>query len=493
MPAGASRAAALRSFLHPHRWPVRWRLAGASAALTLAILVLFGAIIGNLAAQRVRSDFNREVKAAATRLASQVHIVYTISNGPIVYGPRSLSDFVSANEASVVIRDASGVRRAAVPPSTNFGRPVPGIHTLGKMRVDTVLLRSGETGEIAGYVQYGRNLEHVDSTINRLWFFIVAGILGATLLASLAGLAIARRAMRPISSLTAAARRIAETGDSSRRMPEPKLDDEVGELAHTLEQMLRSLDAAKAETETAMKKQREFVADASHELRTPLTSILANLELLQASLNGDGHEDEQPMIDSALRSSTRMSRLVADLLLLARADAGRGRPHRRCDLAEVAGHAAAEVAPTLGDRRLLVENGHPLPLDGDPDELHRMVLNLLDNARRHTPPGATIELRLRGEDGEAVLEVADDGPGIPPELRDAVFDRFARGNGPADTALGPGSGLGLAIVRAVAESHGGTAEAAASESGGALLRVRIPLLPGPSDSKKRITPALDRL
>ena len=108
-------------------------------------------------------------------------------------------------------------------------------------------------------------------------------------------------------------------------MPAPKTDDEVGELARTLEQMLRSLDAARTEREEAMKKQREFVADASHELRTPLTSILANLELLQASLREPGRDEDQAMIDSALRSSQRMSRLVADLLLLARADAGQAR------------------------------------------------------------------------------------------------------------------------------------------------------------------------
>ena len=129
--------------------------------------------------------------------------------------------------------------------------------------------------------------------------------------------------MRPISALTATARQIAATGDPSRHMPDPKVEDEVGELARTLEQMLRSLDAARAEREAAMRKQREFVADASHELRTPLTSILANLELLQASLREPGQEDERAMVDSALRSSKRMSRLVADLLLLARADAGR--------------------------------------------------------------------------------------------------------------------------------------------------------------------------
>jgi two-component system, OmpR family, sensor kinase len=311
--------------------------------------------------------------------------------------------------------------------------------------------------------------------VTRLWIFILAGVLGGTLLASLAGAAIASRAMRPISSLTATARKIADTGDPSRHMPNPRAEDEVGELAATLEQMLRSLDAARADREAALRRQREFVADASHELRTPLTSILANLELLQAGLDGRGQEDQREMVDSALRSSSRMSRLVGDLLLLARADAGRIGTRTRCDLAEVAGNAAAEVAPTVGERQLRIENDRPLPVDGNPDELHRMVLNLLDNAVRHTPPGSAIELRLRAEGSSAVVEVADDGPGVPPELREQVFDRFVRGDGPADTATPGGSGLGLSIVKAVAVSHGGKAEVMASPTGGALFRVRLPL------------------
>ncbi|HEX8959490.1 MAG TPA: histidine kinase dimerization/phospho-acceptor domain-containing protein, partial [Solirubrobacterales bacterium] len=388
MASGGTRASRLR----PGGWPVRWRIAATSAGLTLAILLIFGGIIGKVATERIRSDFNREVKSAVTTLASQVQIVDTITNTLIIHEPR-LSDFASPNDASVRIFDSNGAQLDASPGAAELGPPAPGIHTVGDMRVATVTLTSGQTGRIAGYVQYGRNDGYVDSTINHLWLFIAAGVLGGTLLASLAGVAIAGRAMRPISSLTTIARRIAETGDPSRRMPEPKADDEVGELTHTLEQMLRSLDAAKADRETAMKKQREFVADASHELRTPLTSVLANLELLQASLDGPGHEEERAMIGSALRSSTRMSRLVADLLLLARADAGRGSAHSRCDLAELVGAAAAEVAPTTGDRHLRVENGQPLPLDGNADELHRMVLNLLDNAVRHTPPGSTIELR----------------------------------------------------------------------------------------------------
>ncbi|HSR93829.1 MAG TPA: ATP-binding protein [Solirubrobacterales bacterium] len=483
--------AAWRRLGSPFRnWPVRWRLAAVSAGLTLAILVLFGVIVGNLAAQRVRDDFNREVKGAISTLASQVQIVDTITNTLITEEP-DLADFVSPNDASVRIYDAHGRQIDASPHAERLGPPVPGIRDVGEMRVVTVVLRSRQSGRVAGYVQYGRNEQNVDSTIGRLWLFIAAGVLGATLLASLAGVAIARRAMRPISSLTATAREIAETGDPSSHMPQPRADDEVGELAGTLEQMLRSLDAARSERETALKRQREFVADASHELRTPLTSILANLELLQASLEETHLEDEQAMVDSALRSSSRMSRLVGDLLLLARADAGRIGARTRCDLAEYAGNAAAEVAPTIGERTLRVENERPLPVDGNPDELHRMVLNLLDNAVRHTPAGATIELRLRAEGRDAVVEVADDGPGVPPQLREQIFERFVRGEGPADTAIGGGSGLGLAIVNAVATSHGGSAEVTESELGGALFRVRLPLRG--SKAERGINSALDRL
>jgi signal transduction histidine kinase len=475
--------------LRPGNWPVRWRIAAVSAGLTLGILVLFGAIVGNLAAQRVRDDFNREMSGAIATLSSQVQIVDTITNTLIIREP-DLGDFVSSNDATVRIFDARGSLLDASPNAVDLGPPVPGVHTAGEMRVDTVTLRSRQSGRIAGYVQYGRDQAQVDSTIDRLWLFIAAGVLVATLLASLAGLAIARRAMRPISSLTATAREIADTGDSSRHMPEPRVEDEVGELARTLEQMLRSLDAARAEREAAMKKQREFVADASHELRTPLTSVLANLELLQASLEGGWRDEERAIVDSALRSSGRMSRLVGDLLLLARADAGRVAARTRCDLAELAGNAAAEVAPTVGERELRVDNERPLAVDGNPDELHRMVLNLLDNAVRHTPPGSAVELSLRASGGEAVVEVADDGPGIPVDVREQIFDRFVRGgDGPADTAPRGGSGLGLAIVRAVAASHGGTVEATESGSGGALFRIRIPL----AKSERGISAALDRI
>ncbi len=273
--------------LRPSSWPVRWRLAGVSAGLTLVILLVFGAVIGQVATSRIRDDFNREVSGAAQTLAGEFRIVYTpLGTISVQHGPR-LDDFVRPDGASAKVYDVNGNLLKESSGAVPLGEPSAGLSDHGEMRVATAAITS-DTGVTTGYVQYGRSLTHVDSTVDRLWLFIAAGILGGTLLASLAGVAIAARAMRPISALTATARQIAATGDPSRRMPELKADDEVGELAHTLEQMLRSLDAARTEREAAMKKQREFVADASHELRTPLTSVLANLELLQASLRGPG-------------------------------------------------------------------------------------------------------------------------------------------------------------------------------------------------------------
>ena len=162
-------------------------------------------------------------------------------------------------------------------------------------------------------------------------------MLGGTGLAFLAGFFVARRAMRPIAGLTQAAQEVARTRDPAVSLPKSQAKDEVAQLANTLEDMLRELDAARGETEAALERQREFVADASHELRTPLTSILANLELLEEELDAAGGPNDpeaaSEIAGSALRSSRRMRRLVGDLLLLARADAGRQAPRRPVDLA----------------------------------------------------------------------------------------------------------------------------------------------------------------
>lgn len=453
---------------------MRWKLALVSSGLTLAILLLFGGLIGKIATERIRDDFNAEVSSAVKILAGQYQVVYPPFGEPEAREGPQLNAFVLPDDASARVYDIEGNLIASNTKAAPLGPVQQGLNDFHGRRVATEVILN-DNRAVTGYVQYGRSLDHVDATIDRVWALIFAGILGGTLLAVFAGVAIARRAMRPIASLTATAQEIATTRDPSKQMPDPVADDEVGKLARTLEEMLRALDAARTEREGAMQKQREFVADASHELRTPLTSVLANLELLQASLDSTDQAEDREIVDSALRSSKRMGRLVGDLLLLARADAGRLDAHHRVDLAAIAGDAAAEAAPLMGDRRLVVENDRPLRVEGSRDELHRMVLNLLDNAIRHTPPGACVELTLREDGDSAVVEVGDDGPGIPAESRRNIFDRFVRGTGPADTARGTGTGLGLAIVSAVAQSHGGSVEAAESKTGGALFVARIPL------------------
>jgi two-component system, OmpR family, sensor kinase len=478
-----------RRLVRPKSWPVRWRLALVSSGLTLAILLLFGGLIGKIATERIRDDFNGEVSSAVKILGGQIQVVYPAFGEPEAKEGPQLNAFVLPDDASARVYDIEGHQINSSRDAAPLGRVQQGLTDFHGMRVATeVILNDNQT--VTGYVQYGRSLDHVNETIGRVWALIIAGILGGTLLAVIAGVAIARRAMRPIASLTETAQEIATTRDPSKQMPDPVVDDEVGKLARTLEEMLRALDAARAEREGAMQKQREFVADASHELRTPLTSVLANLELLQASLNSTDQAEDREIVDSALRSSKRMGRLVGDLLLLARADAGRLDTHRRVDLAQIAGDAAAEAAPLMGDRRLVLENDRPLRVEGSRDELHRMVLNLLDNAIRHTPPGSCVELTLREDGEEAVVEVGDDGPGIPAEMRSNIFDRFVRGTGPSDTARGTGTGLGLAIVSAVARSHGGSVEAAESKSGGALFVARIPLADAAAKSPAKPLKAL---
>ena len=325
-------------------------------------------------------------------------------------------------------------------------------------------------GDEIAWLQYAKPRSHVKHTVARIRLFLVLGVLAGTFLALLAGLAIARRAISPIARLTQTANTIARTRDPSVTIPIPAADDEVADLARTLEAMLASLDASRAETQSALDRQRRFVADASHELRTPLTSILANLELLSAELEGDDAEAAR----SALRSSRRMRRLVADLLLLARADAGRVKRREPIDLRNVVREAAGEVAPLTDDHDLAVEVAEePLVLEGAGDELHRLALNLIQNAIVHTPPGTSVEVSAHRSGGDAVIEVSDDGPGIPAHLRATVFDRFVRGDG--DRSGGGGSGLGLSIVRAVAESHGGRVELRGSDSEGTRFVVRLPL------------------
>jgi signal transduction histidine kinase len=450
-----------------NRWPVRWRIAGISAGLTLLILLCFALIVGRLATDKLKSDFEDELQTTANQLAVEARLD----------DPRSfVGNTFMAGEGIVRLVDPEGNPIAETPSAPSLGPPEPTLVRVGGFDVAAQQVSPGTLTEAARFIQYAKTRDSLDAAIDRLWFLLAVGVIGGALLAALAGLAVAGRAMRPIASLTDAAREIATTRDPSRRLPMPETDDEVAELARTLDDMLRELDAARAETQQMIQAQRGFVADASHELRTPLTSILANLELLEARLaHRGGDAEDAAMVAGALGSSRRMRRLVSDLLLLARADAGRSGPHRPCDLSAIASEALAEVAPVAPGHALVLEANGPVQVDGDPDDLHRLVLNLLENAVRHTPAGSTVEVTVGVDGADAVLEVSDDGPGIPDEVGEQIFARFVRGGGPADLTADSGTGLGLAIVKAVATSHGGEVVAARSPAGGARFTVRIPV------------------
>jgi two-component system OmpR family sensor kinase len=444
------------------------------------ILCAFALIVGSLTVHRIRSDFNREVSADAVDLAGllQVGVSGNYTQGFAINVP-NLDESAAPDHAAIkVLTPINEHVVAQTANAPNLGRAlVTGSHgelalkgheNIDGYRVESILkaLPPPIGGDVV--IQYARPLSDVQGTIARVELLLVLGTLAGSGLALLAGAMIARRAMQPITTLTTTAAEIARTRDSSATMPQSEADDEVAELARTLQGMLHSLDDAHAETEAMLARQRRFVADASHELRTPLTSVLANLELLAESLRGD----EGDAARSALRSSRRMRRLVADLLLLARTDVPRDVAHEPVDLARVALDAAAELGPLSGEHDLSIDV-HPAVVQGDHDELFRLTLNLIENALRHTPPGTAVRVSTAADDAEALLVVEDDGPGVPPEIAPTLFERFVRGAGDR----GGSFGLGLAIVRAVAESHGGSVVLEHAVPHGARFTVRLPLTP----------------
>ncbi|MGA7396238.1 MAG: HAMP domain-containing sensor histidine kinase [Solirubrobacterales bacterium] len=471
----------------PSRWPIRWKLAAVSSGLTFVILVAFGFVVGQLTTQQLRENFAADTESAANELVNDVREVGFVTPGyalqdaiqPYVDnagGPADVQLLVSATPISISSKNSSVL-----------GAPVynNSVLEVGQYQVASVPYElSPGSGSVIGFVRVGRPIDRLENSVNRIWVSVLAGTLGATLLAALAGVVLSQRAMRPISRLTSAAGEIARTRDTSVTLDDPVPDDEVSELTRTFNEMLHELSLARSERERSLDRQREFVADASHELRTPLTSVLANLELLEHSLKGKDSELELESVESALRSSNRMKRLVADLQILARADSGMTQAKTDFSLSEIAANAVEEVTPLSEDHRIELEATGDVLVNGSADDLHRVVLNLVDNAVRHTPKGSTIVVAVEeSDDGQrAVLTVSDDGPGIPADVRPQIFDRFVRNAGPGDRASSNGTGLGLAIVSTISQSHGGTATVGDSASGGARFTVDIPAVrPGPDE------------
>ncbi|GAA0690974.1 HAMP domain-containing sensor histidine kinase [Streptomyces sp. SID4956] len=259
------------------------------------------------------------------------------------------------------------------------------------------------------------------------------------------------RALRPVEGIRREMAAITASEDLRRRVPEPATHDEIARLARTTNATLAAL-------ESSVERQRRFVADASHELRSPIASLRTQLEVAAA-------HPELLDLDGAVEDTVRLQNLAADLLLLARLDAGERPAGTRVDLAALAREEAA------GRQRVTVE-AEPAGVSGSRGQLGRVLANLLDNAERHARERITVTVRREG--GEAVVGVADDGEGVAEADRERIFERFVRLDAARSRDDG-GAGLGLAIARDVAVRHGGTLTAGAAPAGGALFELRLPL------------------
>lgn len=449
---------------------LRTRVALLSAAVVLLSAMLMAGATYVFVSRALYQDVDTQLTARADGMAALA------KTGALAKNPGSLvagTVFSTNITIALVAPDGNAYQVGDVPyeePEQRLAESTftPGganenLRTAGNYRVLARKLSDGNTLVLA------QSLNHTDAILRRLAsVLLLAGGIGVAF-AAVAGTLVARGGLRPVARLTEAAEHIARTQDLSTPIPVTG-DDELARLTEAFNAML----AALAESRD---RQARLVADAGHELKTPLTSLRTNLELLIAA-----SEPGAPAVPAAdmveLRTDVvaqieELSTLVGDLVDLAREDS-LDAVFEECDIQEILDDALSRVRRRRTDIDFTVST-QPWFVFGEAHGLGRAVLNVLDNAAKWSPPGRSVDVVLRQTGPQtAELLVADAGPGIPPEDRERVFERFYRA---ASTRSMPGSGLGLAIVRQVVERIGGRVVAEQSPQGGALLRMTLPGVP----------------
>jgi len=476
------------SVIRPARWSLQRRL----VLGIVVLLAVVSVIVGGASALVLRQNL-------LTRLDNQLVTSLGFSTGDTGGtappagdtggGPRRFGGLIFASVGGVVARaqvvgeDGVSVTLSSAQQKALLALDAPD-HTavdvdlggsLGAFRVAMTTTTDGVK------VVIGQSLADINTTTNSLLLIFGLITLVALLAAAIAGTAVVRVALRPLGRVAATATRVSELelakGEVSLadRVPEADTDPntEVGQVGAALNRLLGHVEGALVARQASEDKVRQFVADASHELRTPLASIRGYSELTRRG----GYELPEDVVRSLGRiesESVRMTSLVEDLLLLARLDAGRELVLGGVDLTALVADAVsdAHAASPDHDWRLETPDG-PVLVTGDRGRLHQVVANLLANARTHTPTGTRVTTELTIDGGDALVVVADDGPGISPGLLPVLFERFARGDGSRSRATGS-TGLGLAIVSAVVEAHAGSVTVE-SKPGDTRFVVRIPL------------------
>ncbi|WP_322919237.1 sensor histidine kinase [Nocardioides renjunii] len=408
---------------------------------------------------------------------------------------------VLPSDFRLTVIEADGSVRCRVP-GDQTGPPVPSVDELRDWADDDAAAVVGDdSGSWAtsvdafdqpgrdggeGYVMVAISLRNADLTVHRV--AVGGAAIGVVVLAvlALAGRMVIRIGLRPLTGVREAAREIRH-GDLSARVPPGKPGTEVADLSTALNSMLEEIQRGFEKRRESEQRIRQFATDASHELRTPLTSIkgYAQLYAQMAARNtgsdagtsiarearNDVEQRRAEVVSRIDSEADRMSGIVEDLLLLARLDQQPELVKERVDLVEIAHDVLTAARAGHPERRLDLKVEGPVEVEGDPGRLQQVVANLVTNAIAHTP--SAIVVAAATTDGVAVLEVRDDGPGMPAEVQHRIFDRFYRADVGRSRRSG-GSGLGLSIVRALVEAHGGSLECVSSVARGSTFTVTLP-------------------
>jgi heavy metal sensor kinase len=316
-------------------------------------------------------------------------------------------------------------------------------------------------------VEFGALLDPVETMLNHLFLQLSVGLPLAVIIIAGGGYLLVRRALAPVEQVTRAAERITQH-NLSERLPVARTGDELERLSVSLNRMITRLDEA-------LQNSKRFVADASHDLRTPLTILRGELEDIAEDARLDSELRDR--VGSMLEEVVHLGKIVEQLFTLSRLDAGEAQTEwMRFDLAELAKITTDQMSLLAEDKGILIScaAGRPTLVNGNRVRLKQVIVNLLDNAIKYTPAKGAVQLRVQGVNGHAVLEVEDNGIGIPPNALPHIFERFYRVD-QTRTGASESAGLGLSIVKSICIAHGAEVEAQSTAGNGSCFRVKVPL------------------
>ncbi len=472
------------------RRSIRFRLTAWYALVLALAILLFALATSAVMERRLDESFDRELLDTARAIQRTAEVRPSGRGFPALIDMPALDPFSIAGyfiqiyrpDGSTAYRSESLGLRNLPPPDLSQSQDQVSSQTVSidgqEMRLLYAPLRLSTSDELLGVLVVATSTDQFDRAIDELRTTLIAGSLTALAIAITGGWFLAGRALRPVERMRREVAAIALDGATgavlAERIQDPRTDDEISRLAQTFNELLARLEAA-FETE------RRFIADASHELRTPLTAIRGNVDVLirQARRAGEGTPEQREALDDIQREASRMSRLLEDLLTLARTSAGfTSQPEEMHPIAlDIPITRAARTARTLApDREIDVSLVDTTLVRADTDQIEQVVLILLDNALRHSAAPSPVIITLRRTGARAEIAISDQGEGIAPEHLPHLFDRFYR----IDTARGRtsgGTGLGLAIADALIRRAGGAITVTSQPGEGATFTISLPAVP----------------